>query len=159
MNFESKRDYYAGALIALIGAVAAYQGSSYGLGTLSQMEPGFFPAAIGIGMILVGAAIAATGNKGAAEGMALPDDPLHHTPTKVDWRSWIAIVGSVGLFMALAEYVGLLPAIFACVFVAALGSRTTSPIQALVLAICVTIFSIALFSYGLKIPIPVLRGI
>jgi hypothetical protein len=52
-----------------------------------------------------------------------------------------------------------LPAIFACVFVSAIGSTTTTWKEALVLAVCVTVFGIVLFAYGLQIQIPILRGV
>jgi hypothetical protein len=157
MSFASKRDYYAGALIALIGAGAAYQGSTYGIGTLAQMESGFFPTAIGVGMILIGAAIAASGGSGEPATTGL-EDPMHAASNAVDWRGWVAIIAGVCLFMLFCEFVGLLPAIFACVFVSAMGSTTTTWKEALVLSLCVTVFGIVLFAYGLKVQIPILRG-
>jgi putative tricarboxylic transport membrane protein len=157
MNSGRKRDYYAGALIALIGAGAAYEGSTYGIGSLAQMESGFFPTVIGAGMILVGAAIAASGGSAGPATTGL-EDPHHAASTAVDWRGWVAIITGVSLFMLLCEYAGLLPAIFACVFVSAMGSTTTTWKEALVLAVCVTVFGIALFAYGLQIQIPILRG-
>lgn len=156
MSFERNRDYYAGALVAIIGAGAVYQGSQYGIGSLSQMGSGFFPVAIGSGMILTGAAIAAS-RESTEQNPSQPANSLH--TAAFDWRGWIAIIAAVCLFMAFSEYLGLLPAIFACVFVAALGSKATGLKEALVLAACVTAFGIALFSFGLKIQIPILRGI
>ncbi|SRR5258708_10203646 len=158
MSSGSKRDYYAGGLIALIGAGATYEGSKYGIGSLAQMESGFFPTVLGVGMILVGAAIAATGGAAGPATTGL-EDPHHGASTAVDWRGWIAIIAGVCLFMALSQYAGLLLAIFACVFVSAMGSTTTTWKEALVLAVCVTAFGIVLFAYGLKIQIPILRGI
>jgi hypothetical protein len=157
MSSGSKRDYYAGALIALIGAGAAYQGSTYGIGTLAQMESGFFPTAIGAGMVLIGAAIAASGGGSEEAAKTGLEDP-HAASTAVDWRGWIAIIAGVSLFMLFCEFVGLLPAIFACVFVSAMGSTTTTWKEALVLAFCVTVFGIVLFAYGLKVQIPIIRG-
>ena len=159
MSTANKRDYYAGALVALIGAGAAYQGSSYGIGTLAQMGSGFFPTAIGCGMVLIGATIAATGGgSGGAEPATTGLEDPHHAATTMDWRGWIAIISGVCLFMGLCEYVGLLPAIFACVFVAAMGSTTTTWKEAAVLSAGVTVFGIALFSYLLQVQIPILRG-
>jgi Tripartite tricarboxylate transporter TctB family len=157
MSFESKRDYYAGALIALIGAGAAYQGSSYGVGSLGAMESGFFPTVIGVGMVLVGAAIAASAGPGGEPASTGLENP-HGASTAMDWRGWIAIIGGVCLFIACCETIGLLPAIFSCVFVSAMGSTTTTWKQALVLAAGVTVFGIVLFAYGLKVQIPILRG-
>jgi hypothetical protein len=158
MISDSKRDYYAGALIALIGAGAAFEGSQYGIGSLAEMESGFFPTVLGVGMVLVGAAIAISGS--GTEGPATTglEAPHHAEPTSTDWRGWIAIIAGVCLFMLFSEYLGLLPAIFACVFVSAIGSRTTSWKEAVVLSSGVTVFGIALFAYGLQVQIPILRG-
>jgi hypothetical protein len=158
MISDSYRDYYAGALIALIGAGAAYEGSQYGIGSLVQMESGFFPTVLGVGMILVGAAVAVSGSGSSGPATTGLEDPHHAAPSSMDWRGWIAIIAGVCLFMLFSEFVGLLPAIFACVFVSAMGSRTTTWKEALVLSTCVTVFGIALFAYGLKIQIPILRG-
>ena len=155
MSAGSRRDYYAGALIALIGAGAAYEGSRYGIGSLAQMESGFFPTAIGIGMVLIGAAIAASAQRDGGAVTTGLEDP-HHATASMDWRGWVAIIAGAGLFIVLSEYAGLLPAIFACVFVSAMGSRTTTWKEAVVIAACVTVFGIALFVYGLKIQIPIL---
>lgn len=154
---DRNRDYYAGALMAMIGAGTAYQGSQYGIGSLAEMESGFFPTVLGVALVFVGAAIAAANGK-ADEATTGLENAQHGAPAAMDWRSWIAIIAGVCLFMACSEYLGLLPAIFSCVFVSAIGSRATSWKQALVLAICVTVFGVLLFGFGLKVQIPTLRG-
>ena len=50
-----------------------------------------------------------------------------------------------------------MPATFACVFVSALGDRETTLKGAVVLSAGVTIFGILLFSYVLKISMPILK--
>jgi len=97
-------------MIALIGAGAAYEGSTYGIGSLAQMGSGFFPTVLGVGMILVGAAIAASGGVAGPATTGL-EDPHHAASTAVDWRGWIAIIAGVCLFMLLCQFAGLLPAI------------------------------------------------
>jgi len=148
-RFARDRDYYAGALIALIGAGAIYEGSQYGIGTLSAMGSGFFPVALGVGMVLLGGAMAA---------IRAPA-PADHAAATPDWRGAAAITAAVVLFVALANTAGLAPAIFACVFVGALGTRSTTTKEALLLAAAVTVFGVLLFSYGLKVQFPVIRGV
>jgi Tripartite tricarboxylate transporter TctB family len=157
MSFERKRDYYAGALIALIGAGAAYEGGKYGIGSLDEMGSGFFPTAIGLGMILTGASIALSGGGEMKEQS--PGPHIYAASPAVDWRGWIAIIAGTCFFIGIAEYAGLAPAIFTCVFVSALGSRSTHWQEAFILAMCVTAFGVALFAIGLKVQIPILRGI
>jgi hypothetical protein len=53
----------------------------------------------------------------------------------------------------------MIPAVFACVFVCALGDKTATYKSSLVLASCVTVFGVLLFHYLLNIPFPLLRGV
>lgn len=148
MRFAQRRDYYAGALIMILGAGAAIVGSRYQIGSLTRMGPGFFPTVLGIILALIGVAIA-----GTAAYSTAPDS--HGTENIVpDWRGWFCIVAGAGLFIGLASHAGLVPATLACVFVSALGDRTNSWKEALLLAIGITIFGCLLFSYLLRIQIP-----
>jgi len=147
MKLAQRRDYYAGALMMLIGAGAAVIGSRYQMGSLTRMGPGFFPTALGVLLALIGAIIAGSASMTAP---AAADEAA----MRPDWRGWFGIVAGAGLFIALASHAGLVPATLACVFVAALGDRGNSWKEALLLAVGVTIFGTLLFAYGLRIQIP-----
>lgn len=148
MTFSHRRDYYAGALMMLIGGGAALLGSRYDVGSLTRMGPGFFPTALGI--LLVGLGILIAGSAAYAPA------PTAETPApRPDWRGWFCITAGALLFIGLAEYVGLVAATFACVFVAALGDRSNSWKEAALLAAGITVFGTVLFAYVLKIEIPV----
>ncbi len=152
MGFISKikRDYYAGALMILIGLIAAQDGTHYAMGTLRQMGPGYFPIALGILLVCLGALIAGTASTGGpqSEEAALPHS---------EWRGWAAILAGPICFIILGKFFGMAPATFACVFVSALGDRETTLKGAAILATSMTLFGIVLFSYLLKIPMPVLK--
>lgn len=148
-----KRDYYGGALMMFIGAGAALEGHQYGIGTLTRMGPGFFPVALGVILVLIGILIA-----GSAYASDEPDKE-RFLPAKPEWFAWACIIASPIFFIALGEYAGLLPATFACVFVAALGDRETTIKQAAVLGAAISISGILLFSFVLKIPFPIIRGL
>ncbi len=149
MSFAANREYYAGALTAAIGAGAIYEGLQYGVGSLSDMGGGFFPVVLGAGMVLLGGVMAAFRQQ-PTESPAMAAAP--------DWRGTGAIALAVLLFIALANAAGLAPASFACVFAGALGTRSTTWIEALVLAAGVTIFGVLLFSFGLQVQFPIIRG-
>src|SRR5579884_3758772 len=110
MSFSHRRDYYAGALMVLVGCGAAVAGSRYQLGSLTQMGPGFFPTALGVLLALLGIAIACTA--AYAPGPALGTEAPAPKP---DWRGWFCITAGALLFIGLAEYAGLVAATFACV--------------------------------------------
>lgn len=149
-----KRDFYAGGLMLLIGLGVALKGwSSYRLGTLMHMGPGFLPTALGvilalIGIAIAGAAASAGGPASEAGERILPDHP--------QWWGWFCILAGPALFILCGRYFGLIPGTFACVFVAALGDRTATLKSSLVLALIVTALGVGLFSYFLQIPMPVL---
>jgi hypothetical protein len=149
MKFAQRRDYYAGALIMLLGGGAAILGSRYNIGSLTRMGPGFFPTALGILLAVMGVLIAGSASYGPKSGAV-------ETALRPDWRGWLCIVSGAGLFIVLASRAGLVPATLACVFVAAMGDRANNWKNALCLAIGVTIFGTLLFAYGLRVQIPIL---
>ena len=151
-NLACKRDFYAGGLMVLFGLVAALKGPSYTLGTLMHMGPGFLPTTlgvllIGLGILIAGTAAITTTPDGADERI-LPEHP--------QWRGWLCILAGPLLFIVFGTIGGMVPGTFACVFVSALGDRTATRRSALTLATIVTAFGVVLFSYVLKIPMPIL---
>ncbi|MGI4946509.1 MAG: tripartite tricarboxylate transporter TctB family protein [Janthinobacterium lividum] len=155
-RFSRNRDHYAGLLTALIGAGAIWEGWGYGIGTLASMGSGFFPAMLGMGMVLMGVLMATTR---PAPDTHAPAQPNAHALRAPDWRGAASIMAAVALFILLADRAGLAPATFACVFVGALGTSTTKLIEAAILAAAVTIFGVVLFRYGLQIQFPIIRGV
>jgi hypothetical protein len=148
-----KRDYYAGGLMMLLGVGAVIVGSGYNMGTLVRMGPGFFPVALGVILVVMGILIAGAslGSTEAGDDRILPENP--------QWFGWLCIIGGPVMFMILGVYGGMIPAVFACVFICALGDRTTSLKAVFFLSTGVTFFGVILFYYLLKVPFPLLRGI
>ena len=148
--FRLKRDYYAGALMVLLGLIAAHDGTRYPIGTLRQMGPGYFPLALGVILIILGIMIAGTAIGGSTSE---DEDVIELRP---QWWGWFCIIAGPALFILLGHYGGMLPATFACVFVAALGDRESTVKGAAILAAGVAIFGVLLFHYLLKLPMPML---
>ena len=146
-----KRDFYAGGLMALLGAGIVVDSLSYDLGTMTHMGPGMFPLMLGFVLTFIGILI--FGN-----GLATPlGDDEHILPRQKEWRGWFCILAGPILFIILGEYFGMVPGTFACVFVSALGDRTSTVKGSAMLAAGVTFFGCLLFSYVLKVPFPLFR--
>ena len=152
-KFTWKRDYYAGGLMLLLGVGAAVTGSGYKFGTLARMGPGFMPVVLGIVLAFLGILIAAT-----ALGSSEPDDKKF-LPDNPQWFGWFCILAGPVLFIVLGQFGGMIPAIFACVFVCALGDKTATYKSSFALACGVTVFGVLLFHYLLNIPFQLLRGV
>ncbi|MGN6460481.1 MAG: tripartite tricarboxylate transporter TctB family protein [Pseudolabrys sp.] len=146
-----KKDFYSGMLMILLGAGVALNSTTYSLGTLTHMGPGMFPFMLGIVLTFVGLLIFGT-------AVLTPLDPDERIlPKNREWRGWFCILAGPMMFMLFGEYLGLVPAIFACVFVAALGDRTATLKSSFLLAAGMAVCGTILFSYILKIPFPIFR--
>jgi Tripartite tricarboxylate transporter TctB family len=146
-----KKDYYAGGLMTLIGVGATMEARHYNVGTLFHMGPGFFPIILGVIMTFLGILIAGV----AAMASAADDDQM--IMPRPEWRAWACILAGPILFIILGNLGGLIPAVFACVFVSAIGDRDATLKGSLILATAVTVCGVALFSYLLQVSIPMLR--
>jgi uncharacterized membrane protein len=146
-----KRDFYAGGLMMLFGLFAALNGPRYTLGTLMHMGPGFLPTTLGVILVLLGIVIAGTAVTSTEEDEEgiLPEHP--------QWFGWGCILAGPLAFIVFGKLGGMIPGTFMCVFVSALGDRTSTWRGAAVLATVVTFFGVLLFHYLLKIPMPILR--
>jgi hypothetical protein len=150
-----KRDFYAGLLMIFFGLVMALKGPTYHLGTLMHMGPGYLPTALGSLLICLGIAIAGSATS-VPEG---EDEDI--LPANREWFAWACILASPLAFILFGSYFGMAPATFACVFVAAMGDRQATVKSSAVLAAIITVFGVALFSYLLQVPMPILtwRGL
>jgi len=146
-----KRDFYAGGLMVLLGAGVTLNSLTYTTGTLMHMGPGMFPFILGIVLTFIGDLIF-----GSALATPLGEDE-HILPKNKEWRGWGCILAGPILFIICGEFLGMVAATFACVFVSALGDRTATLKGSFWLAAGVTFFGVLLFSYVLQIPFPMFR--
>lgn len=146
---KRSRDYLGGILMIAVGLAAAIGGSSYRMGTLSRMGPGFFPTSLGVILALAGLAIAITARFTRYEGEIEQLAP--------EWRGWICICASIVAFVVLGKYGGLLPATFAIVFISALGDRENNVWTAALLAIGCAIVALVVFRWALQLQFPLFQ--
>ena len=145
---ERARDYYGGAALIVLGLGAAMTSLRYGIGSVTDMGAGFFPAALGCILALLGL--------GIALGAGRAHEPIDAGPLAPEWRGWFCITLSVIAFIVIGAHLGLLPATFAIVFISALGDRRNSVKGAALLAVGVCVFCVVIFSWALRIQLPLL---
>jgi hypothetical protein len=142
-DLRNNRDLIAGLLFIVLGALAAVLARDYPFGTTMRMGPGYFPTMLGGILLVFGATILLRGIRSGEK-------------VKGEWGvrplAWITL--SIVLFGFLLDRVGMVPATVVTLFVAAAAGREFRLKEVLLLAIVMTAFSVAVFSYGLKLPYP-----
>ena len=93
-----RRDHYGGALMFCIGVGAALQGSTYRIGTLSRMGPGYFPLALGVILACIGAVIFLMAGTGAP--------PVEKKKLPPEWKAWFCICISIVAFIVFGDTAG-----------------------------------------------------
>ena len=148
-----KKDYYGGALMVFIGLLAVYAGLDYKTGTPARMGPGFFPVAVGALLAVTGILIALS----ARSESAPPPPGGHHGSGMPDLRGGICIILATLAFLLFGIYGGLVPATFAIVFISALGDRSNTITQAILLSLAMCIVSVIVFWWALQLQLPLFQ--
>ncbi|MDQ5849969.1 MAG: tripartite tricarboxylate transporter TctB family protein [Pseudomonadota bacterium] len=169
------KDFLAGLVFLAFGAAAVYFAREYPLGTPMRMGSGYFPTVLGWILGAFGVYLCARGiwqvarraprGEEAALDFVQQDD-RGPAPVAWSWRavawSWRAvacIVASMVVFGFLMPRLGLVPALVAMFFVAALGGREFRWREVLVLTIVMTTLAVGVFVYLLKLPFQLFPGI
>jgi len=137
------KDVYAGAIFIAIGAVAFVMAQQYDVGTASHMGPGYLPRLMGVVLVVLGAFSLANAVRVTAP------DPI----AKQALEPFILVVASVTAFALLIDSAGLIVALFALVFISCLRRVFSHPFEVLFTYLGLTGFCVALFAYGLNMPV------
>lgn len=146
MQIKSGINFISGLMFLVIGIGATLIANSYERGTASKMGPGYFPFWLGVLLALLGVMILL--NSIRKEN---PEDE----DTYWDFMTLGKVLFSVVLFAFLLESLGLAGSLIVLVMVASFASHEFKWWIAAATALSLTALSIAVFIYGLSLPIPV----
>ena len=132
-----------GALFVAVGIFFAVQSLGLEIGTAFRMGPGYFPLVLASVLVLLGLVI-------LVEALRFESEPVG--PLAI--RGMLFILPAPILFGLTIRGLGFVPAIFLTALTASFASHRMRPGMALVLASCVTLFAVAVFSYALGLPFP-----
>jgi len=145
------KDFLAGLIFLAFGLAAIHiADNDYPMGTMMRMGPGNFP-------VMLGGILALFGVYLAGRGLGWPAK----SPAPVTWnpRPVGCIVASMLAFGFLVPRLGLVPALAAMFFLAALGGRGLRWREVLVLTVLMTAFAVGVFVYLLKLPFQLFPGV
>ena len=138
------KDFWSGVLFILIGTAAIIVGSRYNLGTAARMGPGYFPRILGILLIVLGLILAVRAFW--LSGELFPRWKLRPT---------LVVLGSVVLFGAIVQTVGVAISTVILILTASAASHEFRPKEALIAGVCLAALAVGVFVIGLKLQLPI----
>ena len=110
LDLRSNKDFLAGLLFILIGALAVVFARGYPMGSAMRMGPGYFPTILGGILFLLGIYVMIRGIRSGTK-----------VTGEWGWKPLALITLSIVLFGFLIDRLGMIPALAAMFFAAALG--------------------------------------
>lgn len=144
MHSRDYRDILGGGVLIVVGMlVALYALTNLRLGTVSQMGPGMFPAALGLILAMLGLAI------------LVPAFFRRGPLPKMDLVPLAALLLSIFSFAILLRPFGLVPAILVQTAIASRADSKLSPVGTLILAAVLAAGAVLIFRIGLGMPVSI----
>ena len=147
-DWRSNRDFFAGLLYILLGAVGMWIARDYPFGSALRMGPGYFPSVLGGMMIAFGIAVLLMGVK-------------NNEKIQGNWsiRALIVLPLATVVFGVLMEEAGFIPAMLALIPLSAAAGREFKWLEVAALTIGLTIVCAIGFIRLLGLPYPLIKGL
>ncbi|HKQ31427.1 MAG TPA: tripartite tricarboxylate transporter TctB family protein [Burkholderiales bacterium] len=144
-RIANRQDFCAGVFFMSVGIATMLLSLSYRIGTAGRMGPGFFPMALGGILTAVGLIVSVQGVARVKEDVSLP--PL-------SFRPLFLVLGSVALFGVLLNSLGFVLCTAILVGTSSFAYHEPRWREIVLSAAALTVFSLAVFGYGLSLPFP-----
>jgi hypothetical protein len=146
-DLRNNRDFLAGLLFILIGAVAVVIARDYPMGSAMRMGPGYFPTILGSMLCLFGVYVML---RGIFSGEKVKGE--------WGWKLLALITLSIVLFGFIMDRLGMIPALVVMFFASALAGPEFRFKEVLLLTVLMSVFAVGVFVYGLKLPYQLFGG-
>lgn len=155
MKIKSQKDFFSGLMFLVMGVAFAWGATTYNIGEGARMGPGYFP-------LILGVILAGIGGFTIFEALVVETEDGEPVGSFA-WKPLVFIIGSNVIFGILLGGIprigipsfGLIVAIYALVFVAALAGDEFHIKEVLILATVLAVGSYFAFVVLLKLQFPV----
>lgn len=152
MRVRSQADFISGLMFTSVGIAALVLGLDYGAGTVHRMGPGMLPVLVSALLIAVGVALLVqsciAGDEEAGGKVSLPGWETYRA-------AFFVLLGLLA-FGLLIRPAGLFLATMVLVLLSSRAEPRYSLVQAGVLSLALAAMIVAIFVYGLGLPLRVL---
>jgi hypothetical protein len=146
MTRRDWRDILGALALGAVGAFVFFESMTYGIGPATRMGSGNVPMLLGALLFLLALWIGVDAWRRTGVAIA------------VSWRPLVCVAAAIAAFCVLLPLAGFLPAMVCAITVCALADPGVSPRGTLGLVVVVTFLSWLIFSLGLQIQLPMIRG-
>jgi hypothetical protein len=146
MRIKSERDFWSGLMFVVVGIVFAVGATNYSMGTSARPGAGYFPLLLSVIMAILGAIVLFKSLTIETPG----GDPIGH----IAWKPLLIIVAAIAVFGVTIELLGMVVSIPILIFISSLAGDEFRWREVIANGVVLTIFSWAIFIYGLKLTIP-----
>ena len=143
MNKRDSTDIIGGLFLTALGLFFVIYAQRYNMGTLNRMGPAYFPIALGAVMAMLGLLIAVPACFRAGVG------------PEVSWKTLFIVIGSVVVFGATLQTMGVIFACMATLIVASLADNDITWRERAILVVAVPPIIYLIFIFGLGMTVPV----
>ncbi|CAH1691137.1 Tripartite tricarboxylate transporter TctB family protein [Hyphomicrobiales bacterium] len=144
----NRSDLAAGLIFLGIGSVlAVYALATLEIGSAATMGPGFFPLALCVILIVLGAGILFSARNHEAEPAA-----------PINWRGVIFVLAAPIAFGMTLRSLGLVPSLAIAMTLAVAASRHIGFSRGAAIVTGMTAFCVAVFYYGLRVPVELVNS-
>lgn len=146
MKIKSEKDFWSGLMFIVAGIGFAWGAMNYSFGSSARPGPGYFPFGLGVILAILGLIILFKALTIEVEG----GDRVG----SIAWRPLVLVVASVAIFGVLVPRLGMFISLPVLVFIASLAGDEFHWGEVLINAAILTVFSWAIFIWGLGLTIP-----
>ena len=145
MEVRNKQNFAAGLFFAAFGVFSAIVAQGYTMGAAADIGPGYFPFWLAALLGILGTVLAVSSLAPAAHRTSIE---------RLDWKSTLWIVGSVVLFAALLQYLGVILSVAVLVLLSSMGSHEFTWKGALGSTLVLAVLVYLVFVVGLHLQFP-----
>ena len=144
-RFLCRKDVLAGLLFIAVAVIGLWASRNYPIGTGTRMGTGYVPRLLCWILLGLGALVLVQGLR--SEAVIERGRPI--------WRAIVLAPLSLVAFALLIADFGVVIATVALVVVGALASRESRPLEVVAAAVLLVVMTLAIFVWGVGLPIPV----
>jgi putative tricarboxylic transport membrane protein len=144
MRIRLSTDLLSGILFLALGGFALAYGSRYSLGTAARMGPGYYPLLASSGLVILGLVLVVRSFFSQTDEVGA-----------ISLRPLLLILAGTLAFGLLIDRSGFVAAAVILVFAARFADRDFRWAEIVVLAVCLVVLMLAIFRYGLGMPLKI----